>query len=47
MLFAPDSFKEQLLTLPEEYLEKFPVPFVMTKVGCTQSLPIEVKLGAA
>jgi len=23
MLFAPDSFKESLLSLPEEYLEKF------------------------
>jgi len=47
MLFAPDSFKESLLSLPEEYLEKFPVPYVMTQVGCTQTGPIEVNLGAA
>ncbi len=47
MLFAPDAFKESLLSLPEEYLEKFPVPYVMTQVGCTQSGPIEVNLGAA
>ncbi len=44
MLFAPDSFTQQLLGLPEEYLETFPVPSVMVQVGCTQSAPIEVRL---
>ncbi len=44
MLFAPDAFKEQLMTLPEEYLEQYPVPYVTTRVGCTQSAAIEVRL---
>ncbi len=44
MLFAPDAFSQQLLGLPEEYLEAFPVPSVMAQVGCTQSAPIEVVL---
>jgi len=44
MLFAPDAFTQQLLGLPEEYLETFPVPSVMVQVGCTQSAPIEVRL---
>jgi len=44
MLFAPDAFTQQLLGLPEEYLEAFPVPSVMAQVGCTQSAPIEVSL---
>ncbi len=44
MLFAPDAFSQQLLGLPEEYLEAFPVPSVMVQVGCTQSAPIEVSL---
>jgi len=44
MLFAPDAFSQQLLGLPEEYLETFPVPSVMVQVGCTQSAPIEVRL---
>ncbi|VAX09439.1 Coproporphyrinogen III oxidase, oxygen-independent [hydrothermal vent metagenome] len=44
MLFAPDSFTQALLGLPEEYLEAFPVPSVMAQVGCTQSRPIEVSL---
>ena len=37
MLFAPDSFKQQLLGLPEEYLESFPVPYIMTQLGRAQS----------
>ncbi len=37
MLFAPDSFKQQLLGLPEEYLENFPVPYIMTQLGRAQS----------
>jgi oxygen-independent coproporphyrinogen-3 oxidase len=44
MLFAPDAFKERLLALPEEYLADYPVPFVMTQVGCTQSAAIDVRL---
>lgn len=44
MLFAPDAFSQQLLGLPEEYLDAFPVPSVMVQVGCTQSAPIEVSL---
>ncbi len=44
MLFAPDAFKEKLLALPEEYLEEYPVPYVMTRVGCTQSAAIDVRL---
>lgn len=42
MLFSPDSFKEALLGLPEEYLEEFPVPYVTTKVGSVQSTPINI-----
>lgn len=37
MLFAPDSFKEALLGLPEEYLETMPTPRTLTRVGATQS----------
>ncbi len=37
MLFAPDKFKEKLMGLPEEYLETFPVPFIMTQLGSAQS----------
>lgn len=44
MLFAPDSFKRELLSLPEEYLAEYPVPRVVTRAGCTQSAAIEVKL---
>jgi len=44
MLFAPDSFKEQLTALPEEYLAEYPVPYVMTQAGCTQSAAIDVRL---
>lgn len=46
MLFAPDAFKEKLLALPEEYLAEYPVPFVMTQVGQTQSAAIDVRLPA-
>ena len=37
MLFAPDKFKNKLLGLPEEYLETFPVPYILTQLGCAQS----------
>lgn len=37
MLFAPDDFKEVIYGLPEEYREKFPLPFVLTQVGATQT----------
>jgi coproporphyrinogen III oxidase-like Fe-S oxidoreductase len=37
MLFAPDEFKEVIYGLPEEYREKFPLPYVLTQVGATQS----------
>lgn len=47
MLFSPDSFKEELLGLPEEYLEEFPVPHVVTKVGSVQSSPITISDKAA
>jgi len=43
MLFAPDAFKETLLELPEEYLETFPVPYILTQVGATQSTDIRLK----
>lgn len=43
MLFAPDEFKAQLLSLPEEYLEEYPVPRVMTQAGATQSAAIQVR----
>ena len=39
MLFAPDEFKEIIYGLPEEYRENFPLPFVLTQVGATQSRP--------
>lgn len=41
MLFAPDSFKELIYGLPEEYREKFPLPYVLTQVGATQSQPFQ------
>ena len=44
MLFAPDAFKEQLMGLPEEYLAEYPVPYVMTQAGCTQSAAINVRV---
>lgn len=42
MLFSPDSFKRDLLGLPEEYLEEFPVPHVITKIGSVQSAEINI-----
>lgn len=39
MLFAPDKFKQKLMGLPHEYLEAFPVPYIITKLGNTQSEP--------
>lgn len=44
MLFAPDAFKQQLLSLPEEYLAEYPVPQVMVQAGSTQSAAINVQL---
>ncbi|HEY9051696.1 MAG TPA: hypothetical protein VIQ03_09140, partial [Gammaproteobacteria bacterium] len=43
MLFAPDSFKEKLLELPEEYLETFPVPHIITRLGRAQSCDIQTE----
>jgi hypothetical protein len=43
MLFAPDSFKEELLGLPEEFLQNYPIPHVMTRLGKIQSTPIRVR----
>ncbi|HEX5636725.1 MAG TPA: coproporphyrinogen-III oxidase family protein [Gammaproteobacteria bacterium] len=40
MLFAPDNFKEKLMSLPEEYLETFPVPYAMTQLGRSQTTAI-------
>jgi len=37
MLFAPDDFKEIIYGLPEEYREQFPLPYVLTQVGATQT----------
>jgi len=42
MLFAPDKFKNKLLGLPEEYLETFPVPYIMTQLGSAQSQPFNL-----
>ncbi len=39
MLYAPDAFKERLTGLPEEYIEMFPVPYVLTRLGACQSAP--------
>ncbi|MHB1677352.1 MAG: coproporphyrinogen-III oxidase family protein [Sulfuriferula sp.] len=39
MLFAPDDFKEKLMGLPEEYIELFPVPYIVTRLGKVQSAP--------
>jgi oxygen-independent coproporphyrinogen-3 oxidase len=39
MLFAPDHFKEQLMGLPQEYIETFPVPYIVTQLGKVQSAP--------
>lgn len=39
MLFSPDSFKQELLGLPEDYLNTMPMPMVLTRVGATQSAP--------
>lgn len=38
MLFAPDHFKEKLMGLPQEYIEAFPVPHIVTKLGKVQSM---------
>lgn len=42
MLFAPDHFKEELLGLPEEYLDSFPVPHILTQLGKAQSKPFNL-----
>jgi oxygen-independent coproporphyrinogen-3 oxidase len=41
MLFAPDDFKEVIYGLPDEYRAKFPLPYVLTQVGATQSRPFQ------
>jgi len=46
MLFSPDSFKQELLGLPEEYIEEFPVPYILTRVGHTQSAPVVINTRA-
>jgi coproporphyrinogen III oxidase-like Fe-S oxidoreductase len=47
MLFAPDDFKQVLYSLPEEFRDKFPLPYVLTQVGATQSQPFHgVRHGA-
>ncbi len=46
MLYAPDAFKEKLAGLPEEYIELFPVPHVLTKLGACQSAPFRFRAGA-
>jgi len=43
MLFAPDKFKDKLMSLPEEYIEAFPIPYIMTKLGKAQSYPFNFK----
>lgn len=47
MLFSPDTFKEAMLSLPEEYLEEFPVPYVTTQVGSVQSTAMNIDTGLA
>lgn len=47
MLFSPDTFKEALLGLPEEYLEEFPIPYVITKIGSAQSSPMNIDVRLA
>jgi hypothetical protein len=42
MLFAPDSFKRQLLGLPEEYVVAMPTPYVLTRLHETQSAPMSL-----
>jgi hypothetical protein len=43
MLFSPDSFKEDLLRLPEDYLAAMAIPLVVTGIGATQSAPLEMR----
>jgi oxygen-independent coproporphyrinogen III oxidase len=43
MLFAPDSFKQQLLGLPADYLAAMPTPSTLLRVGATQSAAFEVR----
>lgn len=45
MLFAPDHFKEKLMGLPEEYIEAFPIPYIMTQLGRVQSSPFALSPG--
>jgi oxygen-independent coproporphyrinogen III oxidase len=47
MLFSPDSFKQELLGLPEDYLGTMPMPMVLTQVGATQSAPFGLTPSAA
>jgi oxygen-independent coproporphyrinogen-3 oxidase len=43
MLFAPDAFKRELLALPEEYLQHYPIPNILTRIGETQSSSIDIR----
>jgi hypothetical protein len=47
MLFSPDSFKEDLLGLPADYLAAMPIPLVLTRIGATQSAPLDMGSFAA
>jgi oxygen-independent coproporphyrinogen-3 oxidase len=47
MLFSPDEFKERLLGLPEEYIEEFPIPYILTRLGATQSAAMAVSFTRA
>lgn len=41
MFFAPDDFKQELMGLPEEYIEKMPVPYILTQLGACQDASME------
>jgi len=47
MLFAPDDFKAHIYGLPEEYRERFPLPYVLTRVGATQTQVFDAALEPA
>lgn len=47
MLFAPDDFKAHIFGLPEDYRERFPLPYVLTRVGATQTEKFDAVLEPA
>jgi oxygen-independent coproporphyrinogen III oxidase len=47
MLFSPDSFKEDLLRLPEDYVNAMPIPLVLSRIGATQSAAFAVRCSEA